>query len=130
MVNYYQKEFVVRGIKILDIGYITAVYFALGLVCATIFDNYLGKFDEKKENKKTLLRSTLELLLHLWITGVIIYIVRNIIPMIPFPLEGIYGFEHRRVKEVSSAGMFAVAFLLFQKYYQAQVKYVVAAYNT
>lgn len=130
MVNYYQKEFVVRGIKILDIGYITAVYFALGLVCATIVDNYLGKFDEKKEKQKTLLRSTIELLLHLWVTGVIIYIVRNIIPLIPFPLEGIYGFEHRRVKEVSSAAMFAVAFLLFQKYYQAQVKYVVAAYNT
>lgn len=130
MVNYYQKEIIVRGIKILDIGYITAIYFTLGLVCATIVDNYLGKFDEKKEKRKTLLRSTVELLLHLWLIGIVTYLVRNIIPMIPFPLEGIYGFQHIRVKEVSSASMFSVAFLLFQKYYQAQVKYVISSYNT
>jgi hypothetical protein len=128
--NYYKKEFIVRGIKIIDIGYITAVYFTLGIIMATLSDKYFGVFNEKEEKKKPIGQSVIELLLYLWLFGVIIYIVRNVIPLIPFPLNGIYGFDHLKVKEVTSAGMFTIAFLLFQKHYQAKLKYIVSVLST
>ena len=114
----------IRGIKILDIGYITAIYFLLGIVLAKICDKKLGKFDEKKAGKKSISRHIIELILYLWFIGVVIYIVRNLVPLIPFPLEGVYGFKHLKVKEVTSAAVFTISFMYFQVYYQNKIKYI------
>jgi hypothetical protein len=118
----YKKEIAIRSIKILDIGFITAIYLLLGIILAKICDTYLGEFDEEKENKKQLWFSILELILYLWFIGIVIYIIRNVVPLIPFPLDGIYGFDHSRVKELTSAITFSITFVYFQNYYQQKIK--------
>jgi hypothetical protein len=120
----YKKELIVRSIKILDIGYITAIYFTLGLILAKLCDKKLGKFDEKKASKKSIFQHMFELFLYLWFIGVVIYIIRNLVPLIPFPLEGVYGFKHLKVKELTSATVFSIAFMYFQVYYQNKIKYI------
>jgi hypothetical protein len=120
----YKKEIIVRGIKIIDIGFITAIYMSLGIILAKMCDIHFGKFDENVEKKKPLWKSIVEIMLYLWFVGVVIYIVRNIVPLIPFPLNGIYGFDHLKVKEVTSAGVFSIAFVYFQEYYQEKLKYI------
>ena len=122
----YKKEIIVRSIKILDIGYITSLYFILGIILAKMCDKYLGKFDEKIEKKKPIFQSVVELILYLWFISVVVYIVRNVIPLIPFPLNGIYGFDHLKVKEVTSATVFSISFIYFQQYYQEKIKYIFA----
>jgi hypothetical protein len=119
-----KKEIIVRSIKIIDIGYITAIYLILGILLAKICDKYLGKFDVNKEKKKPLYKSILELILYFWFIGIIIYVVRNIVPLIPFPLNGIYGFDHMKVKEVTSTATFIIVFLYFQNHYQQKIKYI------
>ena len=49
----------------------------------------------------------------------LIYIIRNIVHLIPFPLEGFYGYQHFRVKELHSGGV-ALAFGVF--YAQENIK--------
>lgn len=120
----YKKEFIIRSIKIIDIGFVTAIYFIIGLILAKLCDKKLGKFDKKKADKKSIFQHIFELILYLWFIGVIIYIVRNLVPLIPFPLDGIYGFKHLAVKEVTSATVFSVAFIYFQVYYQNKIKYI------
>jgi hypothetical protein len=120
----YKKEIIVRSIKILDIGYVTAIYFILGLILAKLCDKKLGKFDEKKASKKSIFQHMFELILYLWFIGVVIYIIRNLVPLIPFPLEGVYGFKHLKVKELTSATVFSIAFMYFQVYYQNKIKYI------
>jgi len=44
----------IRSIKILDIGFITAIYLTFGIVLAKLCDRILGEFDEEKENQKPL----------------------------------------------------------------------------
>lgn len=119
-----KKEIIIRSIKIIDIGYIIAIYLILGVLGAKLCDKYLGVFDEDKEEKRPLYKSIIELILYFWFLGVVIYIVRNVIPLIPFPLDGIYGFDHLKVKEVTSGATFTFAFLYFQVYYQKKVKYI------
>lgn len=128
MVNY-KKELIVRSIKILDIGYITSIYFLLGIILAKMCDKKLGKFDEKKAEKKSISQHIIELILYLWFIGVVIYIVRNLVPLIPFPLEGVYGFKHLNVKEVTSAAVFTISFMYFQVYYQNKIKYIFSKIN-
>ena len=125
----YTKEIIVRSIKIIDIGYITAIYLILGILSARFCDARLGVFDVNKEKKKPLWQSILELILYLWFIGVFIYFVRNVVPLIPFPLNGIYGFDHLKVKEVTSATMFSISFIYFQQYYQDKIKFIFSRMN-
>ena len=117
-----KKEIVIRIIKIIDIGYVTLVYFILGLIFAKTGDKIFGKFNEKKENTKPIIKITFEIILYLWVIGVIMYTVRNIVPLVPFPLDGIYGFDHLRVKEVTSGAVFILAFISYFEYYQKKIK--------
>ena len=118
----YKKEAIVRGIKIIDIGFITAIYLSLGLFLAKICDTVNGEFHEEEENKKPLWKVIIELILYFWFIGIVIYVVRNVVPLIPFPLDGMFGFNHLMVKEVTNAMAFIVTFLYFQKYYQDKIK--------
>ena len=120
----YKKEIIVRSIKILDIGYITVIYVMLGIILARLCDKKLGKFDEKKAKEKPIFQHLIELILLLWFIGVVIYIVRNLVPLIPFPLDGYYGFKHLKVKELTSATFFTISFMYFQVYYQNKIKYI------
>jgi hypothetical protein len=125
-----RNDLIRRSIKILDIGYITAIYFILGVILAVIFDRSVGNFNLKEEEKKPLWQSILEIIIYLWVLGIVIYIVRNVVPWIPFPLDNMYGFDHLKVKEVTSAAIFSFAFLYFQKNYQDKIKYIMKQVTT
>ena len=48
----YKKELIVRSIKILDIGYITAIYFILGIILAKLcdFEKVIDKSNKRIED--------------------------------------------------------------------------------
>ena len=89
------------AIKVIDIGFLTAIYFILGMVVSAFFDNLYGPFDEAVEEAKTTFRLWGEIILHLALVGIAVYILRNLVERIPFPLDGFFGFEHKKVKELS-----------------------------
>jgi len=125
----YKKELIIRSIKIIDIGYITVIYVMLGIILARLCVKHFGKFDETKAKKKSIFQHMIELIFLLWFIGVIIYIVRNLVPLIPFPLDGYYGFKHLKVKELTSATFFTISFMYFQVYYQNKIKYIFSKIN-
>ena len=120
------KDLVVRAIKLADIGFISALYFTFGIICAKLFDYMYGKFDEEKENKKTLFMRFLEICAMIWLTGVVSYLTRNFAELIPSPFDGIYGFSHVLVKELKTAGVFTFVFLFFQAHLKEKI---VSFYN-
>jgi tetrahydromethanopterin S-methyltransferase subunit C len=83
-----------RTIKILDIGYITIIYFILGLLISRLFDSYLGKYDKLNDDKKHPIRVGAELIIIIWVIGATVYLTRNIVELIPSPFHGLYGFDH------------------------------------
>ena len=119
-----KNQTMIRFIKIFDIGYITTLYFILGIAFARMCDKYFGPFNVKEEEKKPIGRSVFEIIMFLWFVAIVVYFVRNIIPLIPFPFDGLYGFEHLRVKEVTSASMFSLAFFILNQHYRAKISYI------
>jgi hypothetical protein len=117
-------DVLLRGIKLIDIGYITVIYFFIGLGCAMLFDKVLGKFVEQVAFSKSLFRLFAELIVYLWTLGVIMYLGRNVAELIPSPLDGIAGFRHDRVKELSNAYVLGVVILLFSEHLRQNVKHV------
>jgi hypothetical protein len=118
-----KQDLLMRSIKIIDIGYVTVIYFVTGAAISIIIDNQLGKFDPKTADKQSIFRVTIEIILHLWLLGFLNYIARNLILYIPFPLDGYKGFQHSKVKEVVTASTFSFALFFYQNHMRDKLHY-------
>lgn len=116
------SELMFRSIKILDIGYISILYFSVAFVLAILFDKYYGTFDSEAEQAKSFFRKIMEIVGMIWLIGVTCYIVRNVVERIPSPFQGLYGFDHLRLRELKQADVFVFIFLYFQFYLNDKLK--------
>jgi len=105
----------------MDIGFVSSMYLLIAVILAGKLNTYFGEFDEKKERKKTFLRRTLELIGMTWLLVVIMYIIRNLVELIPSPFHGVAGFDHYRLKELKFAGIFIFILLFLQKHYREKL---------
>ena len=119
----FRQEIVIRLLKVVDIGYITIFYFIFGYGFATLYDRILGKFRKDRADAKSALRIALELIGHIWSIGVVTYLVRNVVELIPSPLHGLYGFNHYKLKELTIAPVFSLVFILFQDNLREKLRY-------
>ena len=124
--KWIQRELVVRGIKLIDLGYIGAAHFLVGFFVSRGIDTLCGPFNADAERKKSTVRVMLEVIGLMWFNAVVLYIIKNTMEHIPSPLDGLGGFEHARVKELKSAPLLAFALLYYQSHLQEKLK---ALYN-
>ena len=118
------SEIQTRGVKIIDIAYVAAIYLTLGAILSISIDRQLGKFDSEEADKKSTAQLYGEVLLHFASIGILMYVVRNIVEWIPFPLNGLYGYDHMRLNELRNAGLFGVIFFLFQNNLRDKLIYI------
>ena len=116
--DLYKKEIVIRSIKIIDIAYITCIYFLIGYFIAIYSDKYFENMFGNDYSDKSKIRLMTEILIQMIFIGIIAYIFRNVIQIIPFPLNKIYGFDHLAVKEVKSGGLLTTFIVLFSINFQ------------
>jgi hypothetical protein len=111
------------AVKLTDIGLVTVYYFVFGITAAKLFDIVYGQFRPENYEKVSSFRLFLEIVLHLFLIGVVSYLLRNIVSAIPFPLEGVAGFRHERLKELEGGHVLAIVMVLFQKNLIDKIKY-------
>ena len=119
----YNPTFV--AVKLLDIGLVTIYFFVLGLAAAKAFDAVMGDFNEDNFKDVPLWRLFLEIVAQLFALGIIAYILRNLVRLIPFPLDGVAGFHHLRLKELDGGEVMALVLILFQRNLIDKVLYFV-----
>jgi hypothetical protein len=118
------RDVLLRVVKLVDIGYVTVIYATFGFVCALIYDKTLGKFNVQRAKKTHTVILVFELFLHLWTIGVLAYLVQNIAELVPYPLDGVAGFHHSRVKELTNAPVFILVLMIFQENLRDKSKFV------
>lgn len=121
--NYYLVELGIRTIKVFDIIYVTLIYFFLGYYLAIGLDKAFYNVFGTPENKSKYL-VMLEVVLQISTTGILIYISRNIVPFIPFPLNNVIGYDHILLKELHSASVLSTAIITFQKTLSQKLNYI------
>ena len=119
----YTPAFV--AVKLLDIGLVTIYFFVLGLAAAKGFDAVMGEFKEERLDKVPIWRLFLEIIAQLFALGIIAYVLRNVVKLIPFPLDGVAGFHHERLKELDGGEVMALVLILFQRNLIDKVLYFV-----
>ena len=117
-----KAEFLIA--KITDIGLITVYYFIVGFIISVLIDKYLGKFNPDEYKNVSTLRIIGEISLHLFILGIIIYILRNVFERVPFPLEGFGGYRHLLLKELQGGIVLSFVLLLFQENLTDKINYL------
>ena len=119
-----KDEVIIRGIKIIDIGYITAIYFILAMITAMILDTLFGRYNTRKADKEPFWRVLIEAICYFWLVGVLAYIARNVAELIPFPLDGVHGFKHKMVKELSVGAIFTTVLMFYSNNLQDRLRYL------
>lgn len=109
-----KKEITLRIIKIIDIAYIFAFYAAAGFFLSILLDKLFPKFNENIYEKKSTIKIILNICIHFAVIGIIVYIIKNLFELLPFPLNGIYGYDHKKVKELKEALPLIYTILYFQ----------------
>ena len=109
-----KKNLILRTIKIIDIAYIFSFYAAAGFFLSIILDRLFPKFSKTIYLKKSTGKIILDICIQFAVIGVIVYIVKNLFELVPFPLNGIQGYEHKKVKELKEALPLIYTIIYFQ----------------
>ena len=123
------QDFTRLSIKVLDIGYITIVYFFIGFFLSIWIDTQIGEFNPEAQQSKSTIRLLSECILHVYTIAILTYLIRNLVPLIPFPLDGIYGYSHNKVKELTSASVFVFVFYYYQKNLRNRLSYIASRFH-
>jgi hypothetical protein len=110
------NEMLIKTVKMADIGYISVLYFVLAFASTLLLKNlpFFGKdYDESKDQDKPIWQLLLEVLLLIWVVGVLAYFARNIVVAFPSPLDGVSGFTHSKVKELETSFVFVFVVMTF-----------------
>lgn len=122
----YTPEFLTA--KITAIGYVTGIYFLLGLVIAKSFDWIYGEFDKKKyapEVENSTFWLGVDIFLHIFFLAIIFYVLRNFVERIPYPLEGFGGYQHSRLKELEGGPVLEFVGIFFQRNLKKKSEYFI-----
>ena len=106
-----------HAIKVLDVGYITTLYFIFALICSFIIDKIFNNYDRENNKNKNLLRLWVEVILQMWFIAIALYIVRGIVKLIPFPVK-----TNERSPEIQSATIFFFIILSYQIYFKEKIQ--------
>jgi vacuolar-type H+-ATPase subunit I/STV1 len=106
-------DMVIRVIKMIDIFILGNLYLFFGVLVSSAINKYIAKPYDPKKSK---LRNFLQLIYETGVIMVSVYLIRILVKHgIPNPLDGIQGFDSRRVSENNGGVVLAFAFLMYMK---------------
>lgn len=118
----YRTE--ILALKFLDIFLLSGYYFIAGFFIASAIDFAIGKFSSHNDETKPTWQLFAEAIWYTFVLLIVFYIVRNIIERIPFPFDGLYGFQHSRVKERTGDVIFVFILFYYQEFYVQKLKFL------
>ena len=105
-------------LKIFAIFYVSILYVIFGVYITTMLDEYgfvdmLVNNDHQNTTKDSVFKLVVETAIVVGIIAVFAFIGRNLIQLIPFPLDGFMGFKYDDVKEVVAGNILLVFMFTF-----------------
>lgn len=101
-------------IKCIALMYVSILFVLSGIFITHICDLYIfPKSLSQNDNLKSTSRLTLEIACIVGFVTILSYIGRNIIQLIPFPLDNVYGFHYDRLSELKSGALLSLSLILY-----------------
>jgi hypothetical protein len=103
---------IITLIKCLAIIYISILYTFTGITISNILETYFfPKFVKTKvdEDNQDIFKLIFEIAIIFGILGILSFFGRNLVELIPFPLDKHHGFDYSRVQNLTSSLVFTVS---------------------
>lgn len=115
------NEYIIKFIKCIDISLIGIYYLFFGIIITIIFNKLFGNINYKNMSIMILI---LNIFLHTSFLMISVYIIRNIIYNIPFPLHGYCNYDHNKIKELNGNILVAFSIISYQTIYFEEIYYL------
>jgi hypothetical protein len=137
-IDEYIHDLSIRGLKVVDIAYLFATSSIIGYIIARIlsrifiFDENNYKDKDGNVTFKGKAKLGLEIICEMAIIGVCIYAARQIVQILPFPLDGwkgintpdgFSGYQHSKLREWQNPYPIAFFIILFQEHLKSKIAY-------
>jgi hypothetical protein len=127
MTNEFKLLSEITFIKCLAIVYITVIYAIGGIWLSAFADRKILRsyYHTQKEDDEISTGTHLkETVIILSVLGILTYIGRNVLQKIPFPLDGVLGFDYMRVPEVVTGGLLGWTTFIFSGVLDRKIKII------
>ena len=136
-----KHEISIRGMKMLDIGYMFVIGSIVGIIFGKIFSNFIYfditdiKGNQKKYPNTTFgkLRLGAEIMLEVAMYGIALYIIRQFVQVVPWPFDGwkglnpppgFKGYDHYRNSESKNPWSLGFFFFIYQNSLKSKIDYL------
>jgi len=99
----------------------------MSFVFAFLLSHWLDKITSNLDKTKTKWRTFIEVALQFALIGALIYLSRGLIKKIPFPLDGVSGYNHKTLGELKALPLIVFIFMFFQERTQDKMKFLISS---
>jgi hypothetical protein len=85
---------------------------------------FLDRITPPLDPSKSRLRIFAEVCAQFGVIGALVFFMRHVIKNVPFPADGMYGYQHSTNGELRSLPLFVFIFMFFQKKTQAKMTHL------
>jgi hypothetical protein len=127
MANEFKIFSEITFIKSLAIVYITVIYAIGGVWLAALADQKIIRsyhHTPEEDEEISTGKHFWETIIILSVLGVLAYVGRNVLQKIPFPLNGVLGFDYMRVPEVVTGGLLGWTIFIFSGVLDKKIKII------
>jgi len=110
-------------LKSADIGFVTAYLIVAFFLSYVIDFTFRYNFWKIENAKKSSMQIVWEVFFQVIISGIFFYIGRNVVSIIRFPFDNLFGLDHSKLKELSSGSILMMFLNIFQQDLQKKTKY-------
>ena len=119
------QELWFRCVKVVDIGYIVALYVLAAVGIGVVLALMLPAFDAEEADRHPMSVVIAEVVAHLWIVSVCVYGMRQVMEIWPSPLHGVGRLNHYRLKELGQPALFNTILIQTQLPLLARLAYLI-----
>jgi len=109
------KYYTLFGLKILDIIYTNLIYIILAIFTGIFIDQLYGTFNETKYSKTHITVVLLEIIFHIILLSIVLFICRQLVININSPFSYIKGYKHQDLHQLNNATIYSALIFVFQK---------------
>ena len=113
-----------RAIKMIDISLLGVYYLICGIISAIVINKIFKEIEESRGDNKQESNSykAFRIILRTALIMISAYLMRNIVREIPFLLDGYFGYEHLRLKEMNGGVIIAFSIIALQSEYRKDIQ--------